>query len=108
MYKRQFIDKGTYTNDLTTPQEHVLYEAKRQSRYAALFSQTLVITVPMNVQLSAGSVVKVKFPRINIDKSNSNNPASGYYMIKSLSHQLGSQGDFTGLKLVRDAYSKLT
>ncbi len=105
-----FIDKGTYTNDLTTPQEHVLYEAKRQSRYAALFSQTLVITVPMNVQLSAGSVVKVKFPRINIDKSNSNsnNPASGYYMIKSLSHQLGSQGDFTGLKLVRDAYSKLT
>ena len=61
-------------------------------------------------RLSAGSVVKVKFPRINIDKSNSNsnNPASGYYMIKSLSHQLGSQGDFTGLKLVRDAYSKLT
>ena len=105
-----FIDKGTYTNDLTTPQEHVEYEAKRQSRYAALFSQTLKITVPMNVQLSAGSVVKVKFPRINIDRPNSgsNNSASGYYMIKSLSHQLGSEGDFTGLKLVRDAYSKLS
>ena len=105
-----FVDRGTYTNDLTTPQEHVEYEAKRQSRYAALFSQTLVITVPMNVQLSAGSVVKVKFPRINIDRPNSgsNNSASGYYMIKSLSHQLGSEGDFTGLKLVRDAYSKLS
>ncbi len=109
-YLFSFVDRGTYTNDLTTPQEHVEYEAKRQSRYAALFSQTLMITVPMNVQLSAGSVVKVKFPRINIDRPNSgsNNSASGYYMIKSLSHQLGSQGDFTGLKLVRDAYSKLS
>tara|TARA_B000000557_G_scaffold85295_1_gene68519 strand:+ start:947 stop:2278 length:1332 start_codon:yes stop_codon:yes gene_type:complete len=93
-----------------TNQEHVLYKSRIQSRYASLFSEVLTITVPMNVGLSAGSVVEVEFPRLNIDEPNSGhvNPASGLYMIKSLSHQLLAEGDYTGLKLVRDSYSELS
>ena len=105
------VDKSLFDNEggLQTPTYHIEYEARRQSRYAALFSQTLEVTVPLNVGLKAGSVVKMKFPRINIDKPNSgsNNPASGYYMIKSLSHKLLADGDFTALTLIRDAYSEL-
>ena len=56
------------------------------------------------------TVVEVEFPRQNIDEPNSGhvNPASGLYMIKSLSHQLLAEGDYTGLKLVRDSYSELS
>ena len=107
----EISDKGTFSegDELTTEQDHVQYEAARQSRYSALFSQTCVVTVPLNLELTAGSVVFLKFPRINIDRPHgTNNPASGFYMIKSLSHEFGISGDFTGLKCVRDAYSELS
>jgi len=29
-------------------------------------------------------------------------------MIKTLSHKFSSEGDFTGMQLVRDAYTKLS
>ena len=100
-------DKDNIT-DGKTNQEQVKYRARIHSRYAALFSEVLTITVPLNLRLQAGTVIEVEFPRINIDKPNSGNvnPASGFYMIKSLSHQFLSEGDFTGLKLVRDSYSE--
>ena len=108
---RTFDPGEEYSNNPgKTNQEHVLYKSRIQSRYASLFSEVLTITVPMNVNLSAGSVVEVEFPRLNIDEPNSGhvNPASGLYMIKSLSHQLLAEGDYTGLKLVRDSYSELS
>ena len=108
--ERLFDNSDEQDENSKTSMEHVEYEARRLSRYSALFSQTLEITVPLNVQLHAGSVVNLKFPRINIDKPNGgeNNPASGLYMIKTLSHKFSSEGDFTGMQLVRDAYTKLS
>ena len=107
---RLFDNSDEQDENSKTSMEHVEYEARRLSRYSALFSQTLEITVPLNVQLHAGSVVNLKFPRINIDKPSGgeNNPASGLYMIKTLSHKFSSEGDFTGMQLVRDAYTKLS
>lgn len=107
---RLFDNSDEQDENTKTSMEHVEYEARRLSRYSALFSQTLEITVPLNVQLHAGSVVNLKFPRINIDKPSGgeNNPASGLYMIKTLSHKFSSEGDFTGMQLVRDAYTKLS
>ena len=107
---RLFDNSDEQDENSKTSMEHVEYEARRLSRYSALFSQTLEITVPLNVQLHAGSVVNLKFPRINIDKPSGgeNNPASGLYMIKTLSHKFGADGDFTGMQLVRDAYTKLS
>lgn len=108
--ERLFDNSNEQDENSKTSMEHVEYEARRLSRYSALFSQTLEITVPLNVQLHAGSVVNLKFPRINIDKPSGgeNNPASGLYMIKTLSHKFSSEGDFTGMQLVRDAYTKLS
>lgn len=108
--ERLFDNSDEQDDSSKTSMEHVEYEARRQSRYSALFSQSLEVTVPLNLSLHAGAVVNLKFPRINIDKPSGgdNNPASGYYMIKTLSHKFGSEGDFTGMQLVRDAYTKLS
>ena len=107
---RLFDNSDEQDDGSKTSMEHVEYEARRQSRYSALFSQSLEVTVPLNLSLHAGAVVNLKFPRINIDKPSGgdNNPASGFYMIKTLSHKFGSEGDFTGMQLVRDAYTKLS
>ncbi len=107
---RLFDNSDEQDDSSKTSMEHVEYEARRQSRYSALFSQTLEVTVPLNLQLHAGAVVNLIFPRINTDKPSGgdNNPASGFYMIKTLSHKFGSEGDFTGIQCVRDAYTKLS
>ena len=107
---RLFDNSDEQDENSKTSMEHIEYEARRQSRYSALFSQTLEVTVPLNLQLHAGSVVNLKFPRINTDKPSGgdNNPASGIYIIKTLSHKFGAEGDFTGMQLVRDAYTKLS
>ena len=107
---RLFDNSDEQDDSSKTSMEHIEYEARRQSRYSALFSQTLEVTVPLNIQLHAGSVVNLKFPRINTDKPSGgdNSPASGIYMIKTLSHKFGAEGDFTGMQLVRDAYTKLS
>lgn len=104
-------DEGTLSEkgDLKTPQEQNLYQAQGHARYAMLFAQTLNITVPMNLGLNCGDVIFCRFPKVNSEATDfGDNPNSGYYMIKSLAHKFSADGDFTGLKLVRDSYSELT
>ena len=95
--------------DLDTPQKQAYYKSQSVARYASLFSQQVNITVPMNLELAAGDVIYCKFPKINMDKSDyGTDPSSGFYMIKSLSHKFSSDGDYTGMNLVRDSFTKLT
>lgn len=94
---------------LDTPQNQSYYQAQGAARYAALFSQSLEITVPMNTQLHVGLVIKCTFPKINMSKTDYGTATqSGFYMIKQLAHKFSAGGDFTGLLLVRDSYSRLT
>ena len=96
--------KGTGTD---TPQDQARLQAQSAARYSALFSQSLDISVPMNLTLRVGQLVKVNFPNLNTDRSiPKNSPESGNYMIARLSHELGNpKGDFTGLALVRDSFT---
>ena len=90
-----------------TPQDQALYQSQASARYAALFSQLLNITVPMNLNLRVGQTIDCQFSRLNIEKETRKgvNPASGRYMIARLAHDFGSAtGDFTGLTLVRDSF----
>ena len=93
--------------DTNTPQRQAEYQAQASARYAAMFSQILDITVPMNLSLRAGHVIDVKFPDLNTGKpEDKNSPESGKYMIAKLSHEFGNpKGDFTGLSLVRDSFT---
>ena len=106
------IDKGTTNKDadgvtIDTPQDQARYQAQASARYAAMFSQILDITVPMNLSLRAGMVIDVKFPDLNTgEPQDKNSPESGKYMIAKLSHEFGNTaGDFTGLSLVRDSFT---
>jgi hypothetical protein len=106
------LDKGTTMRDadgvsIDTPQDQARYQAQASARYAAMFSQILDITVPMNLSLRAGQVINVKFPDLNTGKpQDKNSPESGKYMIARLSHEFGNpKGDFTGLALVRDSFT---
>ena len=106
------IDKGTTNKDadgvtIDTPQDQARYQAQASARYAAMFSQILDITVPMNLSLRAGMVIDVKFPDLNTgEPQDKNSTESGKYMIAKLSHEFGNTaGDFTGLSLVRDSFT---
>ena len=106
------IDQGTTNKDadgvdITTPQDQVRYQAQASARYAAMFSQILDITVPMNLSLRAGQVINVQFPDLNTGRpKDKNSSESGKYMIAKLSHEFGNpKGDFTGLSLVRDSFT---
>ena len=106
------IDHGTTSTpaegaELATPQDQARTQAQASARYSALFSQSLDITVPMNLSLRVGMVITINFPDLNIDRSLAkNSPESGNYMIARLSHEMGNpNGDFTGLTLVRDSFT---
>tara|TARA_R100001510_G_C7653212_1_gene211286 strand:- start:1969 stop:3279 length:1311 start_codon:yes stop_codon:yes gene_type:complete len=105
------IDQGAMepTNDgksKETPQDQAVFQAQSSARYSHLFSQTLQVTVPMNLTLRVGQMLELEFPEINTEESKgTRNPNSGNYMIVKLAHEFGNpQGDFTGLTLVRDTY----
>ena len=105
------LDQGTATInenglDVSTPQDQARTQAQASARYSALFSQTLDITIPMNISLRAGNLLNIEFPNINTDNEFFVSPESGKYMISRLSHEFGNpDGDFTGLTLVRDSFT---
>lgn len=79
--------------------------AKSTSRYNLLFSQSLNMTVPCNVNLKAGDVIRAIFPAVEM--TNQKQPdanQSGNYLIKELRHHFELNQNVTSLKLVRDSY----
>lgn len=79
--------------------------SKSFSRYNILFTQALNMTVPMNVNLKAGDIIRCEFPRIEkSDKSEIEKETSGYYVIKELRHHFESGKMITGLRVIRDSY----
>lgn len=82
-----------------------LYQAASLARYNLAFSQKLNITVPLNLKLTVGDLIKLEFPEIKVgtDKNRDDNK-SGFYLIKELSHVFAQNKGYTGLKLIRDSY----
>lgn len=79
--------------------------AKSSSRYNLLFTQSLNMVVPCNVNLKVGDVIYAEFPRIrNSDKREADDQQSGNYLIKELRHHMEPSMMITSLKLIRDSY----
>jgi hypothetical protein len=79
--------------------------AKSFSRYNLLFTQSLNMVVPCNVNLRAGGVVKAQFPKVESSQQTSlDEEQSGKYLIKELRHHFEGNNMVTSLKLVRDSY----
>ncbi len=80
-------------------------QAHATGRFQSLFSQSLELTVPMNLSLEVGMILKMSFPLLNTE-SPGMNPSSGNYMVSKLAHVFGDpRGDVTGISLVRDSFA---
>ncbi len=79
--------------------------AKSFSRYNLLFTQSLNILVPCNLDLKVGNVIKCEFPRVQEGQSREIDLSlSGYYIIKEVRHHIEVGEVTTSLKLIRDSY----
>ena len=80
-------------------------QAKSISRYNALFSQSLNIQVPCNINLKVGDIINCVFPDLQEGQTKSlDTSASGNYLIARLSHHLQVNACFTSMNLIRDSY----
>jgi len=83
------------------------YHSQAMMRYNTIFTQILSATIPLNTQLTAGSIIKLNFAKITTEKTKvRDDEQSGLYMIKELVHYYDNKGSFTKLKLIRDTTGK--
>jgi hypothetical protein len=83
------------------------YHSQAMMRYNTIFTQIFSAIIPLNTQLSAGSIIKINFAKISVDPSKVlDDEQSGLYMIKELVHYYDNKGSFTKLKLIRDTTGK--
>lgn len=79
--------------------------AKSFSRYNLLFTQSLNMVVPLNINLKAGGIIYAQFQKVDASKSGEvDEEQSGNYLIKELRHHFEGGQMVTSLKLVRDSY----
>lgn len=76
------------------------------SRYNLLFTQSINIHVPCNINLKAGDVIRCEFPDISSNKEQGevDRQRSGIYLIKELCHRFDKDDMITSIGLVRDSY----
>ena len=86
--------------------------AKAFTRYTLLFQQSLNITIPCNIKLRVGNVIKLVFPEVgpaerqSPDSKKADQELSGFYIIRSLRHhfEISEGKNVTSLNLIRDSY----
>jgi hypothetical protein len=101
------MDNKSGTESITdkTPLRDETDMAKSTSRYNLLFTQSLNMVVPCNINLKVGDIIYAEFPRIqNSDNREADDQQSGNYLIKELRHHMEPSMMVTSLKLIRDSY----
>lgn len=79
--------------------------AKSAARYNLLFTQSLNMVVPCNINLKVGDIIYAEFPKIRNSQSGElDDQQSGNYLIKELRHHMETSMMLTSLKLIRDSY----
>ena len=107
------LQKGSKKEDVEKRNELAVYQNKSYIRNSLLFSQSLNISIPINPDLRAGSMIEVKLPLKKGDDgkpvssygSEKDNDVSGKYLISELRHLIGGGKAETQLELVRDAFT---
>ena len=76
-------------------------------RYNQLMTQVVEVTIPLNLAINAGSLIRCEFPSLeNTERKEPDPDTSGLYMIKELAHYFDSNGSYSKLKLVRDSFGR--
>lgn len=104
-------DIGVMDNDFTgevfndSQQRDITDMAKSIARYNLLYTQSLNMIVPCNVNLKVGSIISAEFPKLGGGNSKEvSEEQSGLYLIAELRHHIQSGNVTTHLKLIRDSY----
>ena len=110
------LDVGTVEKDASTKgwnnsvernADPAKIHAQSMMRYNQIFTQVVEIQIPLNTNLTAGSVIRCEFPQLATTKRKETDPeTSGLYMIKELAHYFDGKGSYSKLKLVRDTYGR--
>lgn len=100
------LDIGSLEKDVSYDRgnDAKYYQRDALFRYNYLFMQTLTMTVPLNLSLRAGSVIKCNFLKISSNNKEFDRENSGLYMIKELCHHFDGTQSLTSLKLLRDTF----
>ena len=82
--------------------------AQSMMMYNSIFNSQVIDTlIPLNTNLSAGSIIRCEFPRVDRQKRKEPDPElSGLYMVKELCHYFDASGSYSKLKLVRDTFGR--
>ena len=82
--------------------------AQSMMMYNNIFNSQVIDTlIPLNTNLSAGSIIRCEFPRVDRQKRKEPDPElSGLYMVKELCHYFDASGSYSKLKLVRDTFGR--
>lgn len=86
--------------------DRIKYQAQSVARYNLAFSQSLSVTVPLNLNLAVGDVIRLNIGKITKQEKEKDDQKSGLYLIKELAHDFSKNQGYTGLKLVRDSYGE--
>ena len=79
--------------------------AKSAARYNLLFTQSLNILIPCNVNLKVGDVINCEFSEMNSGRSKEpDKEISGRYLIRELRHHFSPSQNTSSLRLIRDSY----
>jgi hypothetical protein len=82
--------------------------AQGKMRYNQLFTQKFNITIPGDISLRAGQIIKCDFPLTSTEENKTiDESISGIYMIESLRHSLSPEQTVTYLTLVRDSFGRI-
>jgi hypothetical protein len=101
------LDIGTVEKEVSKSEnaDPSLYQSQSLMRYNILFTQTLNVMVPGNIDLRAGDVIECLFPAVSqTDKREHDSETSGLYMIKELCHHFDVNNSYTSMKLLRDTF----
>ena len=76
-------------------------------RYNQIFTQEVDIQIPLNTNLTAGTIIRCDFPQLsNVKRKQPDPEISGLYMIKELAHYFDGRGSYSQLKIIRDSFGR--
>ena len=99
------LNKQESTTDQNADQ--MLIHSQAMMRYNVMFTSKVEMTIPLNTNLTAGTLIQCVFPQITTKKTKeADDELAGLYMIKELVHFYNVDASYTKLKLVKDTFGK--
>lgn len=106
------LQKGSKKEEVEKRNELAIYQNKSYARNSLLFSQSLSVSMELNISLRAGNLIQIQFPlkkepdltKTQLGKEDDND-ISGRYIISQLRHIFSNGEAETQLTLIRDVFT---